>query len=266
MGEIIKLENISSGYGKTTILHSLNFKVKKGEFFGIIGPNGSGKSTLLKSITGTLKPTAGDVYFKQENISQISPLEYAKNIAVVSQAIEAVDIKVRDYLLLGRYPYRQRFQFFDTEEDIFATNKILADFQMDHYANSYISELSGGEKQIIQIAKALNQDPSVILLDEPTAHLDITHQMFFLDLLRRLNKDNKLTVIVVLHDLNCAAEYCQKLLLLNKGKISALGKPEEVLQYKKIEEVYQVPVVVKKSPLTGKPFVYTVPEDELNRV
>ncbi len=266
MAEIFSFKDLSCGYGKTTILHSLNFNIKKGEFFGIIGPNGSGKSTLLKSIARILKPTSGKIRFNQKELSQINPLDYAKNIAVVSQSIETTEIKVKDYLLLGRYPYRHRFQFFDSKEDILATEKILVDFKMDRYAETYLSELSGGEKQIIQIGKALNQEPSVILLDEPTAHLDITHQMFFLNLLRKLNKNKKLTVIVVLHDLNYAAEYCQRLLLLDSGKISALGKPEEVLQYQKIEEVYKVPVVVKKSPLTGKPFVYTVSEEELNWV
>ena len=263
---MVRVENLSSGYGKKTVLYNINFNIKKGELIGIIGPNGSGKTTLLKSVSRVLKPQTGRVLLMGKDIIKIEFRELAKTVAVVSQQSDAAWMNVEEYVLLGRMPYFTGFQFFETVHDRETAVKYIGLTGIDSLKDKPMAELSGGERQLAFIARALAQEPALLLLDEPTAYLDITHQIGILDLIRRLNTDLGITVIMILHDLNLASEYCSRLILLNNGSVFSDGTPHEVLTYKAIEEVYKTIVVVEKNPLSHKPFVLLVSEEERKKV
>jgi len=259
---VLEVKGLTCGYDRRFLLQDINFKVRKGEFLGIIGPNGSGKTTLLRAITKVLRPEKGEIILDGKDINHYGFKELARKIAVVSQKVDsfALNLTVKEYVLLGRIPFRKRFQFLETRRDKEIAHKALAITGILSLAQRPIAEMSGGEKQCAIIARALAQEPQVLLLDEPTTHLDIGHQIKILDLIRKLNKERQLTVIIILHDLNLASEYCERLLLLRGGKIYRMGSPEEVLTYPIIEEVYGTLVVVKKSPVSSRPLVCLVPE------
>lgn len=259
---MIEINNLTCGYDSKTILHDISFNVEKGEFLGIIGPNGSGKTTLLRAITRVIKPFKGGIFFEGENIWSESLKTLAKKIAVVSQTPPLNHMTVEEFVLLGRIPHLQKFQFFETKRDLEIAEKSMGLTDTLKLKRCSISEISGGEKQLALITRALAQEPRLLLLDEPTSHLDITHQVSILDLIRRLNRELGLTVIMVLHDLNLASEYCNRLILMNDGRIRKAGHPNEVLDYQIIEEVYKTIVIVRKNPISSKPYIFLVPEDE----
>ncbi len=258
---MIRMENVQCGYGRTIVLDSIDLKVDKGSFVGIIGPNGSGKTTILRTITRLIKPTRGMIYLDNKDIRSFDHKEIARKIAVVSQNLPVVAMTVKEFVLLGRVPYYKNLQFFENKHDLLAVDKAMKMTDTERLKNHFMSEMSGGEVQLAFIARAIAQEPSLLLLDEPTAHLDITHQVSILDLIKRLNKEYHLTVLIVLHDLNLASEYCDRLVLMDAGSIRKAGTPEEVLTYKDIEDVYHTVVVVEKNPLSGKPFVLVVSEE-----
>ncbi|MDI6641783.1 MAG: ABC transporter ATP-binding protein [Elusimicrobiota bacterium] len=258
---MLRIENLTAGYNTKFQLKNISFEVKQGELFGIIGPNGSGKTTLLRTITKLLKIQKGKIFFKEKDIRNIPVDKLAKEIAVVSQsqypAFEGV-MTVEDFVLLGRIPHRRKLQFFETSLDKKIAEESMQLTDTLHLKTKLITELSGGERQLIFIARALAQEPKMLLLDEPTTHLDITHQIKILNLLRKLNSEFGLTVIAVLHDLNLASEYCDNLLLLNNGYIHKIGRPEEVITHQTIEEVYKTVVVVQQNPISLKPHLFLV--------
>lgn len=257
--ELFTVENLECGY-ETFRLREITFTVQRGEFAGIIGPNGSGKTSLLRALTGTLPLREGRVLFEGEEFSRISNRKMALKMAVVSQTPVAAQIPAEDYIMLGRIPHRRPFQFFDSGADVAAVRRAVEMTGTEAHRGKWVHELSGGERQLVMIARALAQEPEVILLDEPTTYLDITHQVRVMDLLKRLNRENGLTVITVLHDLNLAGEYCNRLLLMNEGRLFADGDPEGVLTYQTIEKVYKTVVVVGKSPFSSRPYIYLVSE------
>jgi len=258
---IIEINNFTCGYGSKVILNNIDLRVEKGEFVGIIGPNGSGKTTLLRGITRLARSFGGAVHFNGKDIKEIGFREFAQNIAVVSRDIPSTEMTVEEYVLLGRIPHYRQFQFFENGKDIEIAEHCMEITDTLKFRNKYISRLSSGEVQLALIARALTQEPVLLLLDEPTAHLDITHQVGILDLIKKLNREFALTVIIVLHDLNLAAEYCDRLVLMDRGAIKKVGKPEDVLNYRDIEDVYKTVVVVETNPLSSKPFVLIVPEE-----
>jgi iron complex transport system ATP-binding protein len=262
---MIRMEKVQCGYGARIVLDGIDLEIKKGEFVGIIGPNGSGKTTVLRSITRLIKPVHGKIYLDNKDIYTLKHKEVAQEIAVVSQNLPVITMTVKEFVLLGRVPYYKNLQFFENKQDLVAADKAMAMTDTGRLKDHYLSEMSGGEVQLAFIARAIAQEPSLLLLDEPTAHLDITHQVNILDLIKRLNRQHNLTVIIVLHDLNLASEYCDRLVLMNNGRIKKAGTPEEVLTYKDIEEVYHTVVVVEKNPLSGKPFVLVVSEEVKKR-
>jgi len=233
------------------------------EFMGIIGPNGSGKTTLLRAITKVLKPQRGEVLFEEKNIWRMEFKELAQKMAFVSQTPQVgLNMTVEEFVLLGRIPYFRRFQFLETRHDEEIARKAMVLTDIFELRKRFIGELSGGERQLTVIACALAQEPKLILLDEPTAHLDIAHQVGILDLIKRLNREKGLMVIIVLHDLNLASEYCNRLLLVDNGRIHKIGTPQEVLTYQVIEEVYKTTVIVRENPISLKPYVFVVSEEE----
>lgn len=262
---ILSIQNLCCGYPKFQ-LSDICMDMPKGSFAGIIGPNGSGKTTLFRAITGTLSIKSGKILLNDKNLRVLSPRQRAQNIAIVSQFIEAGDMSVEDYVLMGRIPYHSRFSFFEGEEDFAIAHKYMEMTDTWRFKDQLMSELSGGEQQLAAIARALTQQPELLLLDEPTSHLDITHQVHILNLLQELNQEMGLSVLMVIHDLNLASEYCDRLILINEGKVHIQGTPEEVLTFQHIEDVYQTVVVTQNNPLSGKPAIFLASRKVLKEI
>jgi len=253
---ILNIKNLHCGYNSKIILKNINFEVFKDEFIGIIGPNGSGKTTLFRAINKVIKAEKGKIILFNKHLEHYKRIELAKIISVASQSNYDIDIKVEDFILLGRFPYYKSMQVFENNRDYEIVNNIMKMTDVIKYKDRYLNELSSGERQLVIIAKALAQEPQLLLLDEPIAHLDITHQITILDLLKKFNKELNLTIILILHDINIASEYCGKIIILNKGEIYSAGTPSDVLNNKAIKEVYNVDAVIDKNPLSKKPFIF----------
>lgn len=262
---MLRIEDLSCGYDAKIILKSIDINIKDKELIGIIGPNGSGKTTLLRAISRVLKPASGKILLENKDIWQIKIQELAKKIAVVSQNLSDAIMSVEEFVLLGRIPYLNRFQFFERKEDLRIAENCMRKTDVLKLRSKSMAEISGGERQLALIARALAQQPRLLLLDEPTAHLDITHQVGILDLIKRLNQEFGLTVIMVLHDLNLASQYCDRLVLLRDGLIHNTGTPGEVLTYQAIEEVYKTVVLVKEDPLSSKPHIFLLSQEQRNK-
>lgn len=260
---MLEIRNLTCGYDAKFILQDINFTIEEKEFVGIIGPNGSGKTTLLRAITKIIRPQNGSIIFEGKDLESLNFRELAKRIACVTQNWET-DLKmtVEEFVLLGRIPHLKKWQFLETNVDEEVAKKSMSLTDTFKFKDRPLESLSAGERQLVVTARALTQEPKLLLLDEPTSHLDIAHQVQILDLIKRLNKKNGLTVMIVLHDLNLASEYCERLVLLNNGLIHKIGKPEEVLTYSIIEEVYNTIVVVEKNPISFRPYILLVPEEE----
>lgn len=255
----IKIRDLHFAYGDNLILKGTTFFVPQGSFVGIIGPNGSGKSTLLKLISRVLAPSGGSVLLSDRDLAEFSQRDLAKTMAVVSQDPQfAYQFSAGDIVMMGRSPYLGRFQS-ESAEDL---NIVRAALEMTgclHLRERLITELSGGERQRVMIARALAQQPKILLLDEPTSHLDIGYQQEILDLVKRLSTTGGLTVVAVLHDLNVAAYYCNELILISGGSIYACGAPADVLTAENIGAVYRTRVLVTPHPLLGTPVVSQLP-------
>ncbi|MCP4650513.1 MAG: ABC transporter ATP-binding protein [PVC group bacterium] len=263
---MLEIKKLTCGYNQQFFLKDIDVNLPGEQIVGVIGPNGSGKTTLLRAISRVINPVSGSMFFEGRDINLISGKEVARKIAVVSQDMDIPsELQVEEFVGLGRIPHQSRFQFFQTKQDQEVVMQALEETGTVKFKDRVLGSLSGGERQLVVIAKALAQQPKLLLLDEPTVFLDISHQVEILDLIRRLHKTQKLSIIVVLHELNLASEYCDRLLLLNNGCLHRDGTPEHVLDYRIIEQVYKTAVVVKDSPVSGKPCVFVVPEEEMNR-
>ncbi len=258
MNQLLKIENLVCGYGKKFNLNEISFDLPQGCFAGIVGPNGSGKTTLFRGITGEIETKSGTIVLNDKNFSKISNREKARSISIVNQTIETEDISVQDYVLLGRTPYHTRFQFFETPKDYEIAEHYMQLTNVYRFKDKLLSELSGGEQQLAAVARALTQEPDLLLLDEPTSHLDITHQVQILNLIQKLNKELNLSVLMIIHDLNLAGEYCDQLIMMKNGVLYKKGSPAEVINYKLIEEVYETVVITKLNPVSKKPVIFLI--------
>ncbi len=253
----LRISGIDCYYGSIKALDNINFSVREGEFVGILGPNGSGKTTALRAISRTLKPRMGTIFLDDKNIYDMENREVAKNVAVVPQeSISTFDFTVLDIVLMGRNPYIDRFRQ-ESREDLAIAKRVMELTNTWSLAERPVNELSGGEKQRVIIARALTQEPKILLLDEPTSHLDISNQLEIMDLIKRLCETKKLLIIAVFHDFNLAARYCDSIILLNEGKIVAVGKSDETLTSENVRKVFSVDTIVKKHPVTG--FLHVIP-------
>lgn len=260
MDTLLKINNLSGGYHKETVIKDISLEIKKGDFIGIIGPNGSGKTTFLRLISKVLAPQKGNITFEGKDIAGMDLKEFAQEVSFVAQdTIINFPFSVLEIVLMGRIPHLKRLQL-ETKEDYLIAEEAMIMTDTLYLKEKKIDELSSGERQRVIIAKALAQEPVLLFLDEPTSHLDIGHQIQILDLLKRLNRQNNLTIVMVLHDLNLASEYCNRILLLNEGRVFKEGSPLEVLTYQNIEAVYKTVVVVNNNPISGKPYVILVSE------
>ncbi len=266
MDNFFQINNFSCGYPGKFVLDDISFEIAKGDFVGIIGPNGSGKTTLFKGISGELPTLKGTSTLNGELTQTMSLKQRAQNLAVVTQNIEVGNMSVEEYVLMGRIPYRKQFQFFETAGDFTVAKKYMDLTGVTRLRDKNMNALSGGEQQLAGIARALAQEPQLLLLDEPTSHLDITHQVQILNLIRRLSEELKLTVLMIIHDLNLAGEYCDSLIMMQNGAIRKKGTPHEVLNYKDIEAVYDTVVITRTNPVSGKPVVFLVSEKTMKNV
>ncbi len=252
---MIEVNTIFFRYHQDWVLQDISFQVRKGEFVGVIGPNGSGKTTLLKILYRLFSPQRGEVLYENFSLKKMSRKEVAKKIAVVSQeTYPAFPFRAIEMVLMGRSPYLGHLMF-ESPNDLEIVKKAMEWTEILPIAERPIDELSGGERKRVFIARALAQEPEVVLLDEPTANLDIHHQAEFLDLILSLNREKGLTILMASHDLNLASEYCDRLILLRHGKVDQIGSPEEVMTRENIERVYGCEVWVDRNPVSGMPRV-----------
>ena len=247
--------------GRAWTLQGLSFVVRKGEVLGIVGPNGSGKSSLLKLLAGLLRPSRGDLRLGGRSIGRLDPREIARAVAVVPQEYAQVfPFTVAETVLMGRFPHRRAAWWNmgmgdETEQDIFCAQRAMAETDVVLLADRLVSDLSGGERQRVVIARALAQEPSILLLDEPTAFLDINHQIEICALIGRLKTERQLTVVLVSHDLNMASQVCDRVLMLKEGRLCQIGSPAETIKPDVLRMVYGCDVVVDLHPQTGQPRV-----------
>jgi iron complex transport system ATP-binding protein len=235
-------------------LGPISFEGDRREVISILGPNASGKSTMLKLLAGMLKPLSGRVQIDGSDASELDPRVRAQRVALVQQESALLfPLRVWEYVLQGRYPYGRRLRFQSAQDCRMAENALLQ-VGADDLRDRWMEQLSGGEKQRVILARSLAQEPSLLLLDEPTQHLDIGGKVELLRRLRRLADENRFTVIVVTHELNLAAEFSDRIVLLQKGKCIRTGEPTEVYQRDLLEQVFQAPLEVHLS-VTGKPRV-----------
>ena len=260
-----KVTNLSCGYGKGNFaLKGIDLSVGKGEFYGILGRNGSGKSTLFKGICGDIRTFEGSITLGGRSLLDMPAKEKARCIAVVSQFAEVAPITVEEYVLMGRTPYRTKFSFSYSSNDYAIAAKYMNLTGISQLSGKLITEISGGERQMASIASALAQEPQLLLLDEPTSHLDIYYQIKIMDLLQSLNREENLTVVMILHDLNLAGEYCTGLSIMKEGVLKYTGTPVQILTWEKIEDAYGTPVITGENPVSGKPCVYTLSKNTIN--
>jgi len=259
---LLRISDLTGGYNQELIVKSICLDIEKGDFLGIIGPNGSGKTTLLRLMSRVISPRKGNIELEGSDISKISLKNFCQRVAFVSQDTTInFSFSVWEIVLMGRIPHLKRMQV-ESKKDFLVAKAALSMTDALHLKDKKIDELSSGERQRVFIAKALAQEPDILLLDEPTSHLDIGHQIQVLDLLMKLNKDKKMTLVIVMHDLNLAGAYCNRMVLLKDGSVFKQGMPQEVLTYQNIEAVYKTVVVVNKNPISSKPYVLLVPQEQ----
>jgi iron complex transport system ATP-binding protein len=255
----INVNNLSHSFGETLVLKNISFQVPQRDFFIIIGPNGSGKTTLMKVISGILKPQNGELKILNRSIDQYHRKALARTIAFVPQMTFAdFPFTVTEIVLMGRSPYLGILGL-EQENDLEVANQAIAFTGLEHLAHRKLDQLSGGEQQRVYIARAICQEPDIILLDEPTASLDLAYQVRIMDLMEKLKTEKGITIVMVSHDVNLAAMYADHLMLLHEGQVVCQGLPDEVLTYKTLEETYGCTLLVDESPLGKFPRVTLVP-------
>lgn len=252
---MLQVESVFQNVNGKPILDQISFQVKKGSCFGIIGPNGSGKTTLLKSISGYYRPVSGTIRFQGKEVHEFSRKKLAQKMAVLSQeSLPNYPITVFDTVLMGRYPHLKWYQR-EGKKDLEKVDEILELTSLTHLREQTLDTLSGGERQRVAIAKAMAQEPELLLLDEPTTYLDIGHQISLLKLVKTWQNESGLTVIMVLHDLNLASQFCDQLLLLHQGKVVKIGSSKEVIKKDMLEKVYETIPEIIPHPKTDVPQV-----------
>lgn len=256
---MIRLRNFSCGYPGRKVLDGLSFDVEAGEFVAILGPNGAGKSTLLMALSGLLPASEGVIEIQGTPLGALGARARARSMAVVTQESEArLPFTCAEIIRMGRYPHRKRWQM-ETVEDREAVSRAIGLTDVGDLADRSVTEVSGGERQRVMMARALAQTTPILLLDEATSAMDVRHKLRIFGLLERINREDGLTVLTVLHDLNLAAFFCHRLVFLRDGKVLVDGPPDEVLTPEVLEQVYESRALVQPIPGTGKRQVVFLP-------
>jgi ABC-type cobalamin/Fe3+-siderophores transport system ATPase subunit len=252
---MLEVITLSANYGDTPILKDVNLQAAPGEILAVIGPNGAGKTTLIRAISGTHPVQAGKIFINGQDLLLLSPQNKARLMAVVPQAHHLPeDFSVRETVLLGRTPYLNWLGSAG-EKDHAIVQSALELTQLTQLANRRVGELSGGEQQLVLLARALAQDAPILLLDEPTTYLDLQHQSMLLNLVRKMAVEKRLAVLMVLHDLNLAGMFADRVVLLVRGTVYAAGLPGEVITAENLAEIYHIPISVIAHPEYGTPLV-----------
>ena len=260
----IRASALNTNYGSLPVIRDVSFSVSKGEFFIVIGPNGSGKTTLLKVMAAITAFQGGKLEILGKPMEKYSRKSLAKIMALVPQTVpEDLPFTVRELVLMARSPHMGLLGL-EGDHDIQMAEEAMAFTGVESLADRKMDQLSGGERQRAFIARAICQDPQIILLDEPTAALDLAHQVRVMDLMEKLRTEKGLTIVMVSHDINLAAMYATCLMLLKKGRIIKMGIPSEVLTFKTLEEAYECPLLVDESPLGNFQRVTLVPRKFIN--
>lgn len=258
---MLKVEGVSGGYFQENVVSDVSFHVKRGEFFGILGPNGSGKTTLLKIVSRILKPRAGTIEIKGKNLASFSAKSFAQMVAVLPQhTSDAFSYTVKETVALGRYAHQKGVFPTWTEEDEAIVQEVMKQTGVAIFQDDFLQQLSGGEKQRVFLAQALAQQPQVLLLDEPTNHLDLSYQKDLLDLLRKFADEEGLTIVSIFHDLNLASLYCDRLLLLDQGRVNIVARANDVLKEERVQAVYRTKIEKHPHPKVARPQVILLPQ------
>jgi iron complex transport system ATP-binding protein len=261
--QAITVSQLSHSFGNDPVLSNISFKIPRGDFFIIIGPNGSGKTTLMKIISGIIKPQKGELKILDKTINQYLRKALAQHIAFVPQMTFAdFPFTVNEIVLMGRSPYLGMLGL-EEKKDQEIAKQAIAFTGLEKLAHRTLDRLSGGEQQRVFIARAICQEPDIILLDEPTASLDLAYQARIMDLMDQLKREKGITIVMVSHDINLGAMYADHLLLLHKGQVMCQGTPDEVITYQNLEAAYGCTVLVDESPLGNFPRITLVPQKYL---
>lgn len=261
----LDVRSLQCGYGESNVLADISFQVETGEFFIIIGPNGSGKTTLLKTINGVIRHKAGEIDVLRRPLRDYNRKALARKIALVPQDIPSdFPFTVREVVLMGRAPH-QGILGFEKDRDMEIAEAAMAFTRVAHLGKRTLNRLSGGERQRVFIARAICQEPAIILLDEPTASLDLAHQIRIMDLMEKLKAEKNITIAMVSHDVNLAAMYGDRLMLLKDGRIAGIGRPGDVIDFETMEKTYGCVLMVDQSPLGEFPRITLVPQRYLKK-
>lgn len=245
---MLSFSHAAVGYGEKVVLQDVSFQVKKGEYVALIGSNGTGKSTLIKCVSGLLPLTGGEIEICGKNSRKLKARERAQMVAVVPQSYYVdYDFTVEDIVMMGRNPYID-FRHRESQEDREIAERAMKLTKKDMFRNRLYNQLSGGERQRVILARAITQQPDIILLDEPTSALDLHHQIEVMELIRQLNEKEHITVLAVPHDINLASRFCSRIVILKDGKVKADGPPREIINRREI-----IPIRVMDEKQTAKP-------------
>jgi iron complex transport system ATP-binding protein len=251
----IVAKNISFSYNEDAVLRNITLEFTEGDFVGIIGPNGAGKSTLLRIICRILRPQHGTILLFGDDIAQMHGKHIARYIAFVPQETHfSLNFTVEDVVRMGRYPYQSPFQP-ERSEDRDAVDRALNAAEVHKFRHRHVDTLSSGERQRVVIARALAQAPRILILDEPTSHLDLRHQHAIMDLLGSLNSKG-MSILVVNHDLNLASLYCRRLILLHEGSVFAQGTPVSIITEEILKQIYHTDVTIIRHPQKNVPQIF----------
>lgn len=254
---LLAVKKLNHVYGGFKALEDVTFNLEEGDFLGLLGPNGSGKTTLIHCLCGLMKPTSGTVNLDGARLDLMDRKEMARKVSLVPQStMISFDFSVQEIIMMGRNPYLGRY-WLEGKNDREIVNSVIKEIGIEHLAQRSARTLSGGELQKVILARALAQSTRLMLLDEPTVHLDVKNQIEIMELLKKFNEERGITILTVLHDLNLAAQYCKKLILMKQGRIIDIGSPREVLNTTNIREAYNIEVIVKEHPLTSS--IYLLP-------
>jgi len=255
---MISAKNLKVGYEEKIIIDDLSITVNKGEVVSIIGPNGCGKSTLLKTLSRMIKPVSGNVYIEDKDIKTMKNKKISQKICLLSQHNNApMDLTVEELVYFGRIPHKKWYET-KSPEDKEIVDWAIENTGLKKYQNTPIGALSGGERQRAYIAQALCQKPDVLLLDEPTTYLDISYQLEVMELVRTINEKFNITIVMVLHELNQASKYSDRLIIMKKGCIVSDGCPNKIVNKEVIKDVYNIECDIDKDPITNKPRIHPI--------
>jgi len=249
----LSLRNLTFAYLNHQVLRNISYDAQRGDFIGILGPNGSGKSTLLYLLSGLLTPQSGSISIAGTNTNGLSRRKWSQEVAIVFQDVnQNLDLECYDVIMMGRFPHWRRWQK-ENQRDYDAVQRALLVTKTHSFSHRSFRELSGGEKQRVMIARALAQEPNILLLDEPTSHLDILHQLDIMNILYELQK-NAITILGVFHDINLVSQYCNQVLFMKNGEITHQGLVEQSLHSRQVEELFEVEFLEETHPYTLRPF------------